>query len=220
MAYTLATIADKVRYRIKDTGYSPTVIRNFINDTQNDIFNEYRLRFMETTQNYTLAAGVSDITNGTGLPTNFVQAIDLTLTSGGLEKVLTYKNYKEIDFTYPDPTDTTVNPSNIPNYWYLYGNTIRLYPAPNSTYTVTLRYYKRPTELDEDADVPEVPSEFEEVLVLGAAYRVLQTKDNYDQAAVLENKYMEILTKLASRYSLAQTGHATQMRINRYALEQ
>lgn len=220
MAYTLATIADKVRYRIKDTGYSPTIIRNFINDTQNDVFNEYRLRFMETTQDYTLAAGVSDITNGSGLPTNFVQAIDVTLTSSGLEKILPYKNVKEIDFTYPDPTDTTVNPSNIPNYWYLYGNTIRLYPAPNAAYTATLRYYKRPTELDEDADVPEIPTEFQELLVLGASYRILQTKDNYDQAAVLENKYMELLQKMASRYSLAQTGHATQMRINRYAMEQ
>ena len=220
MVYNLGTVVTRVQNRVKDTGFSSTIIKNYINDTQNDIFNEYRLRFMETTQNYTLAAGASDITNGSGLPTNFVQAIDLTLTSSGLEKILTYKNYKEIDFTYPDPTDTSANPSNVPNCWYLYGNTIRLYPAPNSDYTVTLRYYKRPTELEDDADVPEVPSEFQEALILGAAYRVLQTKDNYDQAAVLENKYFELLTKLASRYSLAQTGHATQMRINRHALEQ
>lgn len=218
MAYTLADIADKVRYRIKDNGYSPTEIRNYINDTQNDVFNEYRLRFMETTQTYTLAAGVSDITNGSGLPTNFVQAISLTLTTTGYESELQYKDFREIDSTNPDPDDTTINPAGIPQYWYVYGTTIRVFPAPASAYTVSLRYYKRPATLDEDADVPEIPSEFEELLVVGAAYRVFQVKDNYDKAAILQNKYDELLQKLVSRYALNQTGHATQMRINRNAL--
>lgn len=218
MAYTLSDLRTKVQQRIKDTGYSTSEITNYINDAQNDVFNEYRLPFMETTQNYTLASGVADITNGTGLPSNFVQAIDLYLTSSGRESLLEYKDYQEIDLEYPDPTDTTVNPSNVPCYWYYFGETIRLFPAPNDAYTLTMRYIKKPAELSADADVPEVPSEFGELLVAGATYRILQIKDNYDQASIWQNKYDELLQKLAARYSQSQAGHANRMRINRRAL--
>lgn len=218
MAYQLSDIVTKVQQRIRDTGYSSTEIKNYINDTQNNVFNEYRLPFMQTTQNYTLTANVSDITDGSALPTNFVQAIDLSLTTVGREKVLDYMDFAELVQIYPDPDDTTKNPANVPDKWYYYAETIRVYPVPNSAYTVTLRYYKKPTLLSADADVPDLPSEFEEILVVGAAYRVLQVKDNYDQAGVLENKYSELLDKLVVKYSVHQVGTATRMRINRYAV--
>ncbi len=218
MAYQLSDITTRVQTRIKDTGFSSTDITGFINDTQNDVFNEYTLPFMETTQTYTLVAGTADITNGTGLPTNFVQAIDLTLTTNGLESLIPFKNVREVDFENPDPTDTTVNPNNIPQYAYKYGTTIRVFPAPAAAYTVTLRYLKKPTLLSAAADVPEIPSEFEELLIVGAAYRVMQVKDNYDKAAILQNKYDELLQKLVVRYSQAQIGQPTRMRINRRGL--
>ena len=215
MAYQLSDITTRVQTRIKDTGFSSTDITGFINDTQNDVFNEYTLPFMETTQTYTLATGTADITNGSGLPTNFVQAIDLTLTTNGLESLIPFKNVREVDFENPDPTDTTINPSNIPQYAYKYGTTIRVFPAPAGAYTATLRYLKKPTLLSAAADVPEIPSEFEELLIVGAAYRVMQVKDNYDKAAILQNKYDELLQKLVVRYSQAQIGQPTRMRINR-----
>lgn len=218
MAYQVSDIVTKVQQRVRDTGYSSTEILNYINDTQNDVFNEYRLPFMEATQTYTLASGTADITNGSGLPTNYVQAIDLTLTTAGTEKVLPWRDVRDIDNTYPDPDDTTANPTSIPEYWYYYADTIKVYPAPNSEYTVSLRYYKKPTILDADADVPEIPSEFEELLVSGASYRVLQVKDNYDQAAIHQNKYDELLQKLVVRFSQPQVGTATRMRVNRRAV--
>lgn len=214
MSYTLGGITTKVQQRIRDTGYSSSEIHNYINDAQRDVFNEYRLPFMQATQAYTVTIGASDITNGLGLGTNFVQAIDLTYTSAG-EKTIPHKEFSEID---SDADDTTAHPAGEPQYWYKYGNTIRVFPVPSTAYTVTLRYYKTPTELTADADIPEIPSEFEEILVVGAAYRVMQVKDNYDQAGVLENKYSELVQKLVMRYSQAQIGYPTVMRINRNGL--
>lgn len=217
MAYTTGDIVTRVQQRVRDTGYSSTEIKSYINDTQNDIFNEYRLRFMQTSQNYTLAANTSDITNGVGLPTNYVQALDLTLTSAG-DKLLLYRDIAEMDVIYPDSDDLTTHPANVPNVWYFYDDTIRVYPTPNEAYTVKLKYWKKPTLLSADGDVPEIPSEFEEILVVGAAYRVLQVKDNYDQAAILQNKYDEILDKLVLKFSQQQTAAPTLMRINRNAI--
>lgn len=218
MSYIVGDIVTKVQKRIRDTGYSSTEIVDYLNDTQNDVFNEYRLQFMQVIQTYAMATNVSDITNGTGLPTNYVQALDLTLTSSGREKVLRYVDTSEIDNIHPDPDDTSINPANVPNEWYFYANTIKTYPVPNSAYTVSLRYYKRPTLLASDSDIPSVPSEFQELLVVGAAYRVMQVKDNYDQAGILQNKYDELLQKLVVKYSQRQVGAPTMMRINRYAL--
>lgn len=214
MAYTLSDTVTKVQQRIRDTGYSSTEIKNYINDTQNDVFNEYRLPFMEASQAYTLATGVSDITNGSGLPTNFVQGIDLVLTSLGKESKLIYRDIRQMDELYPDWSDTTAYPPNTPTDWFYFAETARVHPAPNADDTVTLYYYKKPTILSADADVPEVPSEFQELLVVGAAYRVMQVKDNYDQAGILENKYAELLQKLVTKYSQAQVGTPTIMRSN------
>lgn len=205
MAYTLTDIASKVGRRIRDTGYSTSEITDYLNDTLNDIYNEYRLPFMQTTQTYTVTINVSDITNGAGLPTNYVQAIDLIYTTNGSEKVIRYEDYTILDTVYPDEDDTTAHPSaDVPEYWYFYGNSIKVYPVPKKAYTLSLRYYKKPTTLSDSSTTPELPSQFEEILVMGASYRILQVKDNYDQAAILQNKYDEILDKLVMRYSQPQ----------------
>lgn len=218
MAFTLGGITTRVQQRVRDTGFSSSEIHSYINDAQRDIFNEYRLPFMETTQNYTLTSGVSDITDGNGLPTNFVQAIDIFLTTSGKESRLEYKDIREIDQDYTDPDDTTRHTSSVPKYYYYYAETIKVFPVPDDAYTLTLRYFKSPTELSSNDDVPEIPSEFEEILVMGAAYRVMQVKDQYDIAAIMQNKYDELLQKLVVRYSQGQVGKPIVMRINRNAL--
>lgn len=214
MAYQLSDLITKVQRRIRDTGYSTIEITDYLNDAQNDVFNEYNLPFVQTSQNYTLTVNNSDITSGSGLPANFVQAVDLTLTTEGKENQLQYISYEELAQFAPDPDDTTRYPANTPQYWYTYDEVIRVYPCPNQAYTVTLRYFKKPTNLVSSTDVPTVPAQFEELLVLGAAYRVLQVKDNYDQASILQNKYDELLQKLVVRYSVNQTGRALRIRKN------
>jgi hypothetical protein len=215
MAYTLGDLVTKVQNRIRDTGYSSTEIKNYINDAQNDVFNEYTLPFVETTQTYSLTADDPDVSSGTGLPTNYVQAIDLTLTTSGYEKTLPFISFGELDQMYPDPQDLTAHPANVPSMWYYYDDNIYVFPSPLTGHSVSLRYYKKPTVLSADADVPEIPSQFEELLVEGATYRVLQVKDNYDQAGIHQNKFDEILQKLVVRYSQAQVGTPSRMRINR-----
>lgn len=217
MAYNLTTIVAKVQRRIRDTRYSGTEIAGYINDAQNDALNEYLFEFMKTSQAYTVAIGVADITNGVGLPANLDQIIDLVDTTTGGEQVITYMEQTELDRLYPDNQDTTLHPNGKPLYWYREGTYVKVFPAPAAAYTFRLKYYKKPTILVADADVPEVPSNFEEMLVSGASYRVLQAKDQYDQAGIHQNKYDEILQKMVMRYALPQNGRPTTMRINRHS---
>jgi len=220
LSYILGDIVTRVQKRVRDTGYSAAEIKEYLNDTQNDVFNEYRLPFMETTQGYTFTPGVSDITNGSGLPTNYVQALDLYLTTAGQERVIPYEDIRQVDGYTPDPDDIVAYPASTPRAWYVFARTPRVKPVPDLAYTAILRYYKRPTTLVAAADsvVPDLPSEFEELLIVGAAYRVLQAKDNYDQAGVLQNKYDEILQKLVVKYSQPQVGTPMRVRTNRVSL--
>lgn len=216
MAYNLGNIVTKVQQRIRDAGYSSQEITNYVNDTINDIYNEYRLPFMQASEEYALTADNPDITSGVGLPANYVQALDLFLTSPGRQRVLIYTDTSQIDAKFPSPDDTQIHPASVPRYWYLFEGAINVYPVPIDNLSVMLRYYKKPTELTGNDDVPEVPSEFSEILVLGAAYRILQIKDNYDQASILQNKYDEVLQKLVVKYSVPQTAQPARLRVNRF----
>jgi hypothetical protein len=218
MAYNLTGIVTKVQGRVRDPRYSSTEIRDYINDAQNDVFNEYpTLRFMKTSQPYTVAIGVSDITNGAGLPTNCGEVIDLVDTTNGGEQVITYMDQTELDRLYPDNQDTSLYPNGRPLYWFWDEDVIKVFPAPAAAYVFKLKFYKIATILVADADVPDLPASFEELLVSGGSYRVLQVKDQYDQAGIHQNKYDEILQKLVMRYALPQIGRPTTMRINRHS---
>ena len=218
MAYQLSDLITRVQQRIRDTGYSQIEITNYINDTQNDIYNEYRLPFMQTYVDYVVTKNVADITNGSLLPSDFVQAVDLQITTQAFETYVEYMSFEELNSKFPAPDNTATYPPSIPQYWYIYDETIKLFPAPNQAFNVRLRYWKKPTDLANSTDVPTIPSEFKEILVVGASYRVLQVKDNYDEAAILQNKYDELLQKLVVKYSTPQTGRALRMRINRDAV--
>lgn len=217
MAYVLSDIVTRVQKRVRDTSYPSTDIKAFINDAQRAVFNEYDLRFMETTQNYTLAVNLQDITNGSGLPANFVSPISVQITTASYEKDLQYIDYKELDTLYPNQSDDDATQ---PRYWYMYGNTISVYPKPDLAYAIRLRYIKEPTTLSADADVPELPSEFEELLIYGAGFRVFEEKDMDDKAAVFEAKYDRQVQLLVIRYGFRKKGTMPILRLNRRPVRQ
>lgn len=214
MSYNVGNLISRVQTRVRDPGFSSTTILQLLNDTQNDVFNEYNFPFMQTIVSYAVTIDDEDITSGTGLPDNLSQALHLTLTDHG-NKNIPIVDFAWIEENYPNPTDKTRYPANLPQYAYFASNTLNVFPVPNSAFNVTLTYRKKATELTSEDDVPEIPSEFAELLVVGAAYRVMQIKDNYDVAGVLQNKYDEILQKLAVRYNNLQIGTPNRMRINR-----
>ncbi len=214
MAYQLSTLVARVQQRVRDTGFSSTEIAQYINDTINDIYNEYRLPFMESTVPYTLTANNGDITHGTGLPTDYVQAIDVILGTQPTGKTLTYVDYRLVDRS-TGTGNLIATTSTSPVYWYYFNEIIYIYPVSTVAQTVTLLYYSKPTDLIADADVPTIPSNFGELLVMGAAYRVMQVKDNFDQATIYQNKYDELLDKLVVKYSQHQVGAGSRIRINR-----
>lgn len=91
--------------------------------------------------------------------------IYLSDTGVGGETFLTWITWEQFKVLYQFGTQTSQFPAHIsvdPN------NNIRLGPAPNDTYVVTGDYQKSAQVLSDDADTPDLPTEFENVIVYRA----------------------------------------------------
>lgn len=206
MPYTLAGIRTATANRLDDSSYDAASLNQFANDVNRFICNSRRWRFMEKTFTGTVTIGSPSY----ALPTDFQSAISLRITSpSGNAKYIPYKAFEEFDRAFPNPSATA---NSTPLYWYLFGTTINLYPAPDQVYTMDIRYLKQPTTLTLDADVPDIPTEFQEVVVLGTYAKALERNDQFDQAQIISAQYQQGLDAMTERLQTRQLGDATTFR--------
>lgn len=209
MAYTLASVRNRVLDdKLDDTNFDPNIVDRFINDAQRSIFNTYELPFQEKVFRGNLTVG-GTIFNW---PEDYqLQQSIVIVDPVGNKKDITknYMNFRDFNMQFPVPE---VNPEGVPDRWTVYGNKIFLDRPTDQAYILSLFYLKTPDLLDDDADVPEIPEAFEEVLVLGAYYRCLGRNEDFDQAAFIKNgEYTDELEKMVSRLGRRQTGKSTTM---------
>ena len=104
----------------------------------------------------------------------------------------------------------------VKNYRFtVFGNRL-LFNVPNVSeddtnddeyYEITLYYIAKPVPMVQETDVPIIPYEFGEVLVMGALARAERLRDNFDYAAIYENKYDELVTNMKLRYCPPQASN-------------
>lgn len=201
MAYTLLGLRSRVRAKIKDSSYQATTIDAFINDAIVEIADLYTWSYFQkvvagslTVGEYTYAQQADhQITTKLLLvhPVNTTSHWDITRY---------YTPWERFFDLYPAP-DTQTNSQ--PIYWTEYGNQLYFNCPANLAYTLRQYYQKIPTELTTDDSVPELPVNFQEAIVLGAAYRCEEERDNYDIAAVLQNRFNDRISDLIMRHGNA-----------------
>lgn len=198
MAYTLAGLRQRVlEDKLDDTDFEADIVDRFLNDAQRSIFNQYELPFMEKTFAGTLPDGGYVFT----FPADYqlVQSLKLVDPTDDKQDITKYyMKFRDFNEAYPIPTENTEAK---PSIWTLHGNRLYFSQPTDQIYTLELYYIKKPDLLEDDGDVPELPSEFEELLVLGAYIRVLERNEDFDLAAYYKNgPYTEELDKLTARY--------------------
>lgn len=208
MAYTLASIRNRVLDdKLDDTEFDPEIVDRFINDTQRSLFNTYELPFMEKTFTGVMIAGEHIFE----LPVDYQVENALILTTADKVRDLTrhYVDFRDFIMSYPNVEALEAAP---PSIWTSYGNKIYFSRPLDEEHQVQLWYLKKPILLSADGDVPELPEEFEELLVLGAYIRVLERNEDLDLALYYKNgDYQDELDKLESRLGRRQTGTPTTM---------
>jgi len=76
-------------------------------------------------------------------------------------------------------------------------NALIMTPVPNDVYTVTGIYYRSPTKLVENSDVPRMPERFHDLLWMGAVLRYLADQEApIQRIALLQDRYNSLLFDL------------------------
>lgn len=207
---TVAQYKTAVRNRLDDTSFDGAYLTQFALDTNRELCNSERWRFMEST-----FVGVVTTNLVTyALPTDYQAAVDLALIDpDGSARYLNYMPFEAFDMAYPDPMQLTAA---TPSVWTSYGNNLTIGPAkPDQGYTLSLRYYKTPVATITDASTLDVPDEFSELIVLGMLKRALMTNDNYDQAQIIQQEIDEQKAAMKDRLMTRQYGDSIRMNVGR-----
>lgn len=203
--YNLSGLIDRIKVRLDDEEYPDATITQFLNDALFDALGEAHYQFLEkiyvaTTQ----APGILP------LPKDYQTLVTMTAKIDNNVWPFEYMDYK--DFLNREKGSGTKN-----YRFTVYGGQV-FYDVPSVDgevdedgedrfYEITLYYLAKPLPLAMQTDVPIIPYEFGEVLVMGALARAERLRDNFDYAAIYENKYDELVTNMKLRYCPRQASY-------------
>lgn len=199
MSYTLLDLRSRVRAKIKDTAYSADTVDGFINDAINEIADLYPwVWFQKVTSNALTPDSATHAQQSDHHITTRLVLIDPD-DSTRFWDITPYRKSSDDFFSmYPAPENVD---SAQPGSWTEYGDLIYFNCPSDDNYTLKQFYQKLPDELTADDDVPELPSNFREAIVLGAAYRCEEERQNFDIAAVLQNRFNDRVSDLIMRFA-------------------
>lgn len=183
---------------------SDATTRNRIKNWINLGYHNFVLRelwpFRETTDTIATVAGTQEYVLSTEFTDIDVQNIISVAIQGASQKKLSYIPYNQLRASEPDFDSIG---SSVPRNYYLKAGSIGFWPQPDAIYTVTVDYYKVPTELSADGDTPIIPVGYRESLVQYALSLEHDFNSDGDFAQKAMNAYEDIVT-LARNNLLAQ----------------
>lgn len=196
--YNLSGLINRIKVRLDDEEYPDTTITQFLNDALFDMLGDAHYQFLEK-----IYAATTQAPGILPLPRDFQTLITMTAKIGKNVWPFEYMDYKE--FLNRDKHDGTKN-----YRFTIFGGKL-LYNVPDIEdeldedgderfYEINLYYLAKPLPLVQPTDVPIIPYEFGEALVMGAMARAERLRDNFDYAAIYENKYDELVTNMKLRY--------------------
>lgn len=209
MDYNLAGLRQRVLVdKLDDDEFDPTIVERFINDTQRDIFNNYELSFQEK-----IFAGTLPSTSVMfALPTDLsqLQSAVITTPDENITDIMgKYVDFRTFNRLYPKPS---INEAGDIQVWTMYSGNMMLSRPTDKDYELTMFYTKKPKTLSLPADVPEIPEEFSELLVLGAYIRCLKRNEDFDMATYVEVEYNKELDLLVSKYGFRKSNGPIKMK--------
>lgn len=202
MAYTANDIIGRVQTRLKDSSISTSVLLQLLNDTNREVCNRYMLDFMQSSTTFNTVDSTASYALST-IAADLQQLTSLRITSpDNNERWLQPMTAEDFDRFIADPASES---EGSPEKYYLWDNTVYLYPIPDDAYTIAVRYIKTPTTV-ESGDQPDIPEEYQEILTLGTLYRAMQINDNFDQALVIKNQFDTQVIDMIRRLRVQPTG--------------
>lgn len=149
------------------------------NNAQMDI--NRKTEALKITGNISMVAS----TDSYALPADFLK-LERTTLDGYKLQIITLE---ELDKYSPDRASE--NPVGVPIKCYIWGSKIYLYPAPQAAgvNNLVLWYIRTPVALANDADIPEIPVQYHELIVRYCLMRAKEVNDDMDGALRIRQEY-------------------------------
>lgn len=197
MEYTLEGIRNRVLVdKLDDDEFSSQIVDNFINDTQRNIFNQFELPFQEKIFQGTVPAQTTMFKFPSDVA--LLQSLVMTSPDGNQTDIGdSFLDFRTFNKAFPTPGNNEPGPI---TYWTLYAGNMLTSAPLDQDYTMNIFYIKKPKTLVSSTDIPEIPEEFSELLILGTFARIQKRNEDFDLAAVTEQEYNNNLDLLVTRY--------------------
>lgn len=167
-------------------------IKTWINLGYQDFINRELWPFREVTDTIATVAGTQEYTLTTEFSNIDNSNIASVTVQGASARRLAYKPFNQLRISQPDLDQEGTS---LPEYYYLKASKIGFWPSPNDAYTITVDYYKIPTELSSDSDEPIIPQAYREALLQYALSMEHDFNTDPDLAIKAMNTYETIVAK-------------------------
>lgn len=192
MAYDVNSLYLRVQNKLDDPSFSTTVLLDFLNDTEREVFNRYRINTQEQQIDTITTAAASRVLTGLPGAVGVVvgQYISLRIILPvNYSKLLPYVEYEDADKYYPNYQLLGQGP---PIAWFIFDGVPTLLNNADKVYTLSAKYTLLPTPLVASTDTPNLPEEYSEIEVLGMYARALEFNDEYSEAQSIRQQFHQL----------------------------
>lgn len=191
LEHTLSELREIVRAMLRDTAYSASTIDRLLNQCVNELSSMFQLPKLKTSGTLTTSTTLPYVT----LPTDYQK--DVYQVYCGTEDRLAVISKSWADFVSRYSDDNMLQAGNVyevcvagPRLYYQY--------IPASADTLTIYYYRMPTAMASDGDVPDgVPDTLQEILLTNYAAREIdKIRALPEKAALWDSEYNSGLAML------------------------
>ena len=165
-----------------------TIIPDLVVVAESRIARDLRIRRQITAGTLTTTAD----TQSTSLPTDFLEAENLSISSGGVNRNLEYVNVERMDLAYPVGSG-----NGVPVVYTFEGANVLWGPVPDAAYTVSLYYYARLTALA-TTSTNWLLTNYPDVYLFSTLAECADYVNDKANLAKWEGKYKQAVTELQS----------------------
>jgi len=108
--------------------------------------------------------------------------------------------------------DRSTTVTGVPYCYALNGQGLTVYPTPDSSYTLKVRYWRLLPALSQDTDTPALPPRYHRALTFYAIARCFEREDDVQQAQYYDQKWMETIRNLKADLVFPLTDGPRQVR--------